>query len=153
MRNSKDNTIVLISCVKKKKDTPNGPIPALELYDSTLFKESLRYAKDVLNVGHDRIYILSAEHHLLPLHQHILKYEKTLNNATAKEREAWADKVWQQLSTRFPANTKYIILAGKKYYDKLIRKDRISNYELPLKGMPMGKRIQYLQKANKINII
>lgn len=144
------DTIVLISCVKKKVETPEGPIPAMELYDSTLFKESLRYAREVLNVSDDRIFILSAEHHLLPLDKRILKYEKTLNNATSKEIEDWASIVWKQLSDRFGRNTKYIILAGKKYHSKLIREGRISNYDLPLDGLPMGKRIQALQKANKL---
>ena len=98
MSESKENTIVLISCVKRKIDTTNGPVPAKNLYDSPLFKKSLQYAKEVLNVGEDRIFILSAKHYLLSLNQPILKYEQTLNNASAKERKEWADIVWQQLS-------------------------------------------------------
>ena len=147
MSNSKGNSIVLLSCVKKKKDTPNAPVRAGELYISPLFEKSLRYAKEVLKVGEDRIFILSAEHHLLPLHKRILKYEKTLNNASVKEREVWADKVWHQLSAKFPAHTKYIILAGRKYYEKLIGVDRISNFEIPLEGLTQGKRLQALNKA------
>lgn len=147
MSESKENTIVLISCVKRKIDTTNGPVPAKNLYDSPLFKKSLQYAKEVLKVGEDRIFILSAKHYLLPLNQPILRYEQTLKNASAKERREWADIVWQQLSKRFSADTKYIILAGKNYLDNLIGSHRISNCQLPLDGMPMGKRLQALNKA------
>ena len=57
--------IILISCASKKHSTK---MPAKDLYNSILFKSSLEYAK---SIKHDKIYILSAKHHLLDLETQI----------------------------------------------------------------------------------
>ena len=53
--------IILIACVSKKGDLKTK---AEELYKSPLFKSSLAFAK---NLNPDKIFILSALHHLLEL--------------------------------------------------------------------------------------
>ncbi len=142
-----DDTVVLISCVKQKVDTPDGPITAKDLYTSELFKKSLVYAKVVLEISEERIFILSDEYHLLPLNQPVSNYEKNLNDASEDEKKIWADVVWGQLSQKFGPDTHYIILAGENYYKYLISADRIKNVELPLKGMRMGERLSALKSA------
>lgn len=145
--------VVLISCVSKKLDTDNGSVAAKDLYQSPLFKKSLEYATKVLRIPDTDIFILSAEHYLLPLNQRVVKYDKTLNKFTAAQRKAWADKVWGQLSNRFDDNTPYIILAGKNYYKYLIGIDRIKDFELPLGNRGIGQRLSILNSAISNNII
>ena len=66
--------IVLISCVSKKQ---NHSTPAQNLYISPLFKMSLKYAE---KLKPDKIFILSAKYHLLPLDKEIEPYDVTLTN-------------------------------------------------------------------------
>lgn len=63
--------IVLIACAKNKM--PHRA-KAKELYRSSLFKYSLKYA-ELLNP--DKIFILSAKHHLLDLEREIEPYDET----------------------------------------------------------------------------
>ena len=60
--------VILIACCKTKA---SGKMPAKDLYQGTLFKKSLEYAR---TLKPERIYILSAEHHLLPLDKEIGYY-------------------------------------------------------------------------------
>ena len=143
----KDKVIVLISCVSKKKNTDNGPVATKDLYQSPLFVKSLKYATKVLKIPETDIFVLSAEHHLLPLDRQVMKYDKTLNDFTAAQRKEWAGKVWAQLSNRFGKNTHYIILAGKNYYKYLICNCRITNFELPLGHLSIGQRLSALKSA------
>ena len=139
--------IVLISCVSKKMNTDNGPVAAKCLYQSPLFVKSLEYATKVLKIPEQDIFVLSAEHHLLPLDRQVMKYDKTLNNFTAAQRKKWANKVWDQLNSRFGKNTHYIILAGKNYYKYLICNCRITDFELPLGKLSIGRRLSALNSA------
>lgn len=141
------NVIVLISCVSKKANTDAGPVAAKDLYQSPLFIKSLDYASTILGVREDHIFILSAAHHLLPLDQPVLKYDKSLNKFSVAQRKAWADKVWSQLNSRFGPNTHYIILAGKNYYQYLIGDGRITDYKLPFGKRPIGQRLSVLNSA------
>lgn len=84
-------TIVLISCVAKKKAQK---AKAEELYESPLFVKSLAYAKTFTP---DSIYILSAKHHLLALDTIIEPYNTTLNTMNKQERIAWGKEVIAQL--------------------------------------------------------
>ena len=136
-------TIVLISCVSQKENTA---VVAEGMYKSPLFRKSLAYAKKL--VTDDAIYILSAKHHLLPLDKVIDPYNETLNRMRKEDRTAWGAKVIEQL--REVANLqedKFIILAGEKYIEPI--KDCLTNIELPLKGMRIGQRLQYLTFKNE----
>ena len=135
-------TIVLISCVSQKENTA---VVAEGMYKSPLFRKSLAYAKKL--VTDDAIYILSAKHHLLPLDKVIEPYNETLNKMRKEDRTAWGVKVIEQL--REVANLeedKFIVLAGEKYIEPI--KDCLTNIELPLKGMRIGQRLQYLTFEN-----
>lgn len=129
--------IILISCVSKKVQEKTS---AENIYISSLFEKNLRYAK---SLQPDLILILSAKHGVLQLHQEIQPYDMTLNTMPKKEVEVWAKKVLEQLKEI--ANIKedkFIFLAGNNYRKYLL--PEISNYEIPMEGLPIGKQLQWL---------
>jgi len=133
--------VVLISCVSAKRESRSK---AADLYTSPLFKKNLIYAK---SLKPDRIFILSAKHHLLNLNDEIEPYDLTLNNFKAKELKLWAEKALHQLSQVSNLSTdQFIFLAGEKYRKYLIT--HISNYDVPMQGLGIGKQLQFL--TNKI---
>ena len=84
--------IVLIACVSKKSDKKQK---AELLYQSSLFKKELQYAKEVIRA--DKIFILSALHGLLNLSDEIEPYNLTLNDMAVAKRKAWAEEVLKSL--------------------------------------------------------
>lgn len=139
-------TIILISCCKQKLE--NGI--AENFYQSTGFKKSLAYAK---NLKPDGIFILSAKHHLVSLNQQLEYYDDCLNDKTENEKRNWGKTVLSQLAEKTDLeNDKFIILAGKSYYKYLIT--GLKNYELPLEGLALGYRLQWLdQHTIKENLL
>ncbi len=134
--------IILISCVKKKL---NQKAKTKELYISSLFKKSFKYAQ---LLKPDNIFILSAKYGLLDLDKEIEPYEETLNNKSPNEIRNWAIKVIVQLKERLNLNKdEVIIFAGKNYYKFLL--PYIKNYRLPLEGLSLGNRMKFLNKKIK----
>ena len=134
--------IVLISCVSRKLEKKSK---AKDLYISPLFKYNLRYA---YSLNPDKIFILSAEYGLLDLEQEVEPYDKTLNNMKQNEIKVWAEKVFNQLKEISDTkNDKFIFLAGERYRKHLI--SSISDYEIPLKGLGIGKQLKFLKEAVK----
>lgn len=132
-------TIILISCCKTKL---NHKVPSEELYQSTTFKKQLAYAK---SLKPDAIFVISAKHHLVPLTMELEPYDVCLNDKSLEEKKSWAKIVLNQLSEKYSLrDDEFIILAGKDYYSELII--GISNYKLPLEGLPMGTRLQWLDE-------
>ncbi|MDR1779226.1 MAG: hypothetical protein LBR50_00665 [Tannerella sp.] len=137
--------IALISCVSKKRKEKSK---AKDLYLSALFTKSLKYAQDVLKP--DNIFILSAKFGLLELDRVIEPYDETLNRMGKAAKEQWAAKVLEQLkSVSNLDDDKFIFLAGKNYCESLLPKLRKT--EIPMKGMTIGKRLQWLN--NKIGTL
>ena len=133
--------IVLISCVSKKLDKKST---AENLYISSLFKKNLTYAK---SLSPSEIFILSAEHGLLKLTDEIEPYDKTLNNMRSNEIKEWSKKVVNQLKTLTDLkNDEFTFLAGEKYRKFLI--PELSNVKIPMKGLKIGKQLQWLTKQN-----
>ncbi|EPE01504.1 hypothetical protein HMPREF1528_00335 [Capnocytophaga sp. oral taxon 336 str. F0502] len=135
--NCKMRTIVLISCASQKEDSK---MEAEKIYKSTLFKKSLAYAK---KLKPDAIYILSALHHLLPLDRVTAPYNLTLNTMSKKERTEWGKKVVEQLKqvANLEKDT-FVVLAGENYLTPI--QSHLKHLELPLKGMKIGERLQFL---------
>lgn len=142
--------IVLIACVAKKVDKISK---AQDLYESTLFKSSLAYAKALKP---DKILILSALHHVLELNDVIEPYDVTLSNVpkkkrkpglkilTASEKKEWGKAVINILSTKTDLKKdRFVVLAGQEYIKPI--KDSITNLENPLNKLPQGKRVKYLK--------
>ncbi|MBA7528583.1 hypothetical protein ES705_20771 [subsurface metagenome] len=143
--------IVLISCVATKLD---HPAPAKDLYVSDLFKKSMAYAK---SLKPDKVFILSAKHHLMKLDTVIEPYDVTLSNVSPAarmkkpslkvlnriEKQAWAKKVIAQLENECDLEQHEIIaLAGKSYLEYLA--PHIRNLVQPLKGLRPGERKRFL---------
>lgn len=114
---------VLIACCSKKlgKETPQKKFLAKEIYQGTLFKYSMKYAKNILKKGDHEIFILSAKHHLLRLDDSIAYYDEYLGDKNAKEVRAWAKIVEKQMDDAGINREKdsFVILAGKKYWKYL----------------------------------
>ena len=133
--------IVLISCVSKKLDKKST---AQNLYISSLFKKNLTYAK---SLNPSEIYILSAEHGLLKLTDEIEPYDKTLNNMRSNEIKEWSKKVIYELKSLTDLEKdEFTFLAGEKYRKFLI--PELSNVKIPMKGLKIGKQLQWLTKQN-----
>lgn len=133
--------IVLISCVSKKIDKKST---AENLYISCLFKKNLTYAK---SLNPSEIYILSAEHGLLKLTDEIEPYDKTLNNMRSNEIKEWSKKVIYELKSLTDLEKdEFTFLAGEKYRKFLI--PELSNVKIPMKGLKIGKQLQWLTKQN-----
>jgi len=134
--------IALISCVSKKL---SHKAKARELYTSPLFKMNLEFAK---SLHPDKILILSAKYGLIGLDTEIEPYDKTLNAMHSSEKSEWANDVLQDLKKIADLNNdEFIFLAGENYRKHII--PHIKNYKVPLKGLSIGKQLQYLKGKTK----
>ena len=123
--------IILISCVASKQKTH---CKAKDMYISPLFKKSWKYANQLQP---DKIFIISAKHHLLDPEEKIAPYNETLYDFTSTQRKEWAKTVLKALESKVEGSLnehEFIILAGKKYYEYLIGRNGIQNFSLPLEG-------------------
>ncbi len=135
--------IVLISCSSQKS---NQKSKAQDLYTSPLFKKCLRYAKSLRS---DKIFILSAKHHLLPLSKTITPYDESLNDMYSDEIKRWADRVIKNLKKVSDLDKDHFtILAGETYWKELV--PNIKNKDIPMKGMRIGKQLGWLTKKLSI---
>lgn len=135
--------IVLISCVSKKEAEA---CKAKDMYVSPLFKMSWEYAKQF---SPDKVFILSAKHHLLDPDQRIDPYNVTLYKFAAAERKAWAQRVLSDLEAAGLSleDDEFVLLAGKKYYEYLLGESGIRNFTLPLHGHGgIGCILKYLKE-------
>lgn len=102
---------------------------------------NLQYARSLIP---DRIFILSAKHGLVCLDDEIDPYDETLNTKTSKEIKYWATQVLDSLKGEISLERDEVIfLAGDKYRKYLV--PFIKNYRIPLKGLTIGKQLQYLK--------
>lgn len=131
---------VFISCVKTKR---SSRCMAKDMYISPLFKKAYLYALKF--VPEEKIYILSAKYGLIYSTQMIDPYEKTLNAERDKERKVWAYNVIQQMKAKeIPLDASIMLLGGVNYtkYLSMVLK----NASCPLKGLSMGKTLQWYNK-------
>lgn len=139
-------TIVLISCCAKKKENGNY---AEVLYDSDGFKIRLAYAR-LLNP--DGIFVISALHHVIPLTKFIEPYNVCLKDFSTEDKREWARICWSQLdSFSDRQNDKYIILAGKDYYEELVK--GLKHYEIPTKHLSQFKQTPWINSQITCDLI
>lgn len=139
-------TIVLISCCAKKKEAGNY---AEVLYDSDGFKARLAYSR---LLDPDGIFVISALHHVIPLTEFIEPYNVCLEDFSDEEKREWAKICWRQLDWFSDCqNDKYIILAGKDYYEELIK--GLNHYEIPIKGLAQGEQLAWLKSQITCDLI
>jgi len=75
--------IVLLSCTKSKLEKKS---PAYQLYSpSPMFQKTMEYGK---SLKPDKIYILSAKHHLVPMNKELEPYDLTLKTMKSDEKKA-----------------------------------------------------------------
>lgn len=135
--NTKNRPVVLISCVKSKRDIA---CKAKEMYTSTLFKKMMSYA---LSLEPKEIFILSAQYGLLALGDEISPYEKTLKTMGAQERRTWSKGVLAALCGQCNLREdQFIILAGKPYREFLT--PELSHFHVPMEGLAFGEQLQWL---------
>jgi len=133
--------VVLLSCTKSKLD---HEAPAQELYSaSPMFQKTLEYGK---SLKPDKMYILSAKHHLVPLDKKLAPYDKTLKEMPKDEKEAWAEETYKQMKSSGLNLEKdnFIFLTGKEYMKPLTKYIPESNIEMPLEGKRFGERLKWL---------
>lgn len=107
-------TIALVACTKRKH---RGTMQARDLYAASRWFQAARaYAEQ-----HDAWYILSARYWLVRPEQQINPYQESLYWMSALQRRNWACRVWEQLTkTDLPADTTFVLLAGRVYREPLM---------------------------------
>ena len=148
--------IVLISCVSRKGKVK---AKAKDLYKGALFSNSLAYGQALKP---DKIFILSALHHLLDLDTEIEPYDVTLSYVspdkrkkkpnlkvlTNEEANLWGAKVIEQLKQVADIkNDRFIVLAGQSYLKPI--QNSLTHIVEPLNGIVQGKRPEKLKELIK----
>ena len=134
----------LVSCTKSKK---SYPCKAYEMYSpSNLFKKAYQYAKTHYN----KVIILSAKYGLLLPDDEIEPYNLTLKTMRKKQRQEWADIVFEQMIKRLDLTKirSAYFHAGRKYRQFLIPKLEATSIRcvIPLNGLSLGQQIAWYNK-------
>ena len=139
--------IVILSCTKSKTD---HRAPAQELYSaSPMFKKTLAYGK---SLEPDKMFILSALHHLVPLNKELDPYDKTLKEMPKDEKEKWGEETMKQMKSAGLdlSKDKFIFLTGSEYLKPF--RNYITNLETPMEGRRLGERLKWLNsQISKLN--
>ena len=133
--------VVLLSCTKSKLDKPS---PAQELYSpSPMFQKTLKYGQ---SLKPDKMFILSAKHHLVPMTKELAPYDMTLKDMSKDEKEAWAEETVKQMKSQGlnPQKDKFVFLTGSEYMKPLFKYIPETNVEKPMDGKRMGERLKWL---------
>lgn len=130
--------VVLLGCGKAKASTP---CPAVELYVGQLYRAALAYVRQQYG---GPTWIMSAKHGLLGPDVVTEPYEATLSRAN--DRHAWTHLVGIELLTQTNPGDVVVAFAGEHYVEwapALRKRGRV--VELPLEGMTLGQRMQWLR--------
>jgi len=133
--------IVLLSCTKSKLD---HAAPAQELYSaSPMFQKTLEYGK---SLKPDKMYILSAKHHLVPMSKKLEPYDLTLKEMDKEDKEKWGEEVFSQMKKAGikPDSDKFVFLTGSEYMKPLAEYIPKENIEKPMDGKRFGERLSWL---------
>ena len=133
--------VVLLSCTKSKT---KHAAPAQELYSaSPMFQKTLEYGK---SLKPDKMYILSAKHHLVPLTKTLEPYDKTLKEMPKDEKEKWGEETVKQMKSSGinPEKDQFIFLTGSEYMKPLSKYIPDGNIEKPMEGKRFGERLKWL---------
>lgn len=118
---------------------------AKDMYQGDMFIKSYALAKAM---GADRIYILSAKHHLLHPNTVIKPYNIYLKDLSADQKESWREAVIKQMkSSHINFDAKTLWFAGEDYTEGI--KDKFPNSVNMYKGDGMGYILKYLDNQLK----
>jgi len=141
--------IVLLSCTKSKLD---HKAPAQELYSaSPMFKKTLEYGK---SLNPDKMFILSAKYHLVPLNKELEPYDKTLKEMPKDEKEKWGEETVKQMKSHGLnlEKDKFVFLTGSEYLKPFKEYIPEKNMEKPMEGRRLGERLKWLNsQISKLN--
>lgn len=126
--------LYLVSCVKTKLATPAA---AADLYASDWFAKARAYVEAV--AGEWRI--LSAEHGLVQPAQILAPYETTLLRMARPQRQAWAQRVLDQLAGEHLVGRPIVMLAGERYREFLQAPLAAA---APMAGLMLGQQKAWL---------
>ncbi|CAB4959246.1 unannotated protein [freshwater metagenome] len=137
--------IGFVGCVKGKADRP---MPAQELYTSSLFIKRRKFVEESC----DSWWILSAEHGLVSPNEILAPYDRALKDTTLLEKRLWSAQVLDAVALRISVEPGAIaeLHAGKEYRDfglcsgLLEASWRIEN---PTEGMRIGAQLQFYARA------
>jgi hypothetical protein len=149
--------IAIISCSSLKL---SHAAPARELYRSPLFRKSLELAE----LSCDHVYIASAFHGLVELHQELEPYDRTLAELGQRGRFAWGDRIASsimfainhhkaigRLDNRRHEATELVLYAGELYTKPIKRALHFRPVDAtilePLAHMQIGERLRWLNAA------
>mgnify|MGYP003399066231 CR=1 FL=1 len=132
------NHIVLIQCSATKLDRP---AKARDMYVSTLFKHSLRYAE---SLKPDKIYVLSGKYGLLHLDDYIEPYNVFIGDMDMISQHNWAKGVVESLKKECDVdNDDFTLLCGVKYRRFIMR--YLKNTRVPMTGIGIGEQLRFLK--------
>ena len=133
--------VVLLSCTKSKT---KHAAPAQELYSaSPMFQKTLEYGK---SLKPDKMFILSAKHHLVPLTKTLEPYDKTLKEMPKDEKDKWGEETIKQMRSSGinPEKDQFVFLTGSEYMKPLAQYIPDGNMEKPMEGKRFGERLKWL---------
>jgi hypothetical protein len=133
--------VVLLSCTKSKT---KHAAPAQELYSaSPMFQKTLEYGK---SLKPDKMFILSAKHHLVPLTKTLEPYDKTLKEMPKDEKDKWGEETIKQMKSAGinPEKDQFVFLTGSEYMKPFDQYIPDINIENPMKGKRFGERLKWL---------
>mgnify|MGYP001227054899 CR=1 FL=1 len=135
--------IALIGCSKKKNLFSSR---AKNLYSSFLFRKTkgLVEANPLIKDW----FILSAKYGLLNKEEIIEPYDLSLASFSQQQLKQWSIKIYEKIVEKKLDNLYFY--CGSKYHNKylieLLEKNNIQ-YNLPFKGLSLGKRVQFLSQS------
>ncbi len=132
--------IGLLACSRTKADRPSL---ARELYVSPLFRAARAYAER--RYGPGQWLILSARYGLVDPDQVLAPYDLSLRQLTARQREAWGDRIAIELTDRFPAGTVLWFHAGA-LYRKAIAPVVVHQVRFPLATLGIGQQLAWYRQ-------
>lgn len=129
---------IFLSCTKEKA---SSRCKAKDMYmPSSLFSKAYTYAK---SLKPDKMYILSAKHHLLPLSREIDPYNYTLKDASAEEKKEWTEEVVKQCKRAgIDFNAKTLFFCGDDYIQYL--KEHFPHSKSMFAGKGIGEIMHWL---------
>ena len=132
--------IGLVACSRGKA---RHAAPARELYVSPVFRAARAYAERQYGPGH--WLILSALHGLVDPDTVLDPYDLSLRQLSAREREAWGNRVAVELTDRFPAGTVLWFHAGALYRDA-IAPVVAHQVRFPLAGLGISEQLAWYRR-------
>lgn len=133
--------VSFVACCKLKSSKKTS---AEKMYISSLFKLSLKYAKE----HSDIVFILSAKYGLLALDDIIDPYNETLNTKTDDEIKEWSKKIIKSIKKLKLEKSEFLYLCGSNY-KKYLENELPGND--PMKGLSLGFRLQWLKKHSSVS--